>query len=552
MTTATEMQALVDRWIEDVERQEQFVNGTAAENVVLRDGRQLKTMAKLEAEAQLNVDVAVAASTNATNKAALATGASATAIAAAEYAQAALALNTVERVFRTYADVAGGIGALTEGDWFLVYSDQAPRAGQQSLYSKTGGVATYEGPFISTVGSIVSKGDSGVRYSIQLPPILDGAGKDNSSPFNIGISRNNFPANHEGSGAPYFYTDDVGFLVMNGNQDRGRTNVNIPGIGQYFETQFWFAGRFNTEWQLVNLGMDGSTRRIAQTLAPANGTDRDAAEWSFGVDKLNFYDFFGGIGMQWNLRTGINDHNLPVLYRFAINGVPVASQMNAAGNARKNLPFYTSADRLVLDGPTNQRGASNTGGLLGEHCLQELWDTTPVNGSRFARRIANPVTGAYTFDDDSGTTTGLLTGQSLRNLGAGGVRHFMQSSVGGDAYYVTHREGADSYSWSFGMRFDDGAFIIANTSTGLGLKPAITIARDTQIVSFPKAVKLASATVGTLPTPSGSLIGAMVNCTNARNAGEAEGAGTGSPVVCQLVGGSHIWQIPGIAGAATA
>lgn len=65
MTTASEMQAKVAKWVADVDRQELFINGTADQDVVLRDGRRLKTMAKLEAEAGIEIDRAELAANNA-------------------------------------------------------------------------------------------------------------------------------------------------------------------------------------------------------------------------------------------------------------------------------------------------------------------------------------------------------------------------------------------------------------------------------------------------------------------------------------------------------
>lgn len=65
MTTASEMQAKVARWFADVDRQTKFINGRSDEEVVLSDGRRLKTMAKLEAEANIQVDAATAAAAEA-------------------------------------------------------------------------------------------------------------------------------------------------------------------------------------------------------------------------------------------------------------------------------------------------------------------------------------------------------------------------------------------------------------------------------------------------------------------------------------------------------
>lgn len=59
MATVPEIQQKVTDWLADVERQLQFVNGTEDGTVTLRDGRVLKTMARLQTEARVIIDGAL-------------------------------------------------------------------------------------------------------------------------------------------------------------------------------------------------------------------------------------------------------------------------------------------------------------------------------------------------------------------------------------------------------------------------------------------------------------------------------------------------------------
>gem|GEM_PF-6644382 len=113
--------------------------------------------------------------------------------------------------------------------------------------------------------TIVSRGNGGTRYRATLGDSIDGGEANNRSDLMLNIGRFPFAVDHDGSGAPYPYVDDVGSITMNMDASRNLRNPENGGFGLFFESKFWQDGRFNTE-----MHVRGRARRIGPTGVPGD------------------------------------------------------------------------------------------------------------------------------------------------------------------------------------------------------------------------------------------------------------------------------------------
>lgn len=98
-------------------------------------------------------------------------------------------------------------------------------------------------------------------------------------------------------------------------------------------------------------GVDYSYNKVG----PFTGGNPQTA-WGLWGDRINFFDTVGGNNHLAILSNGPNSID-GALYAFGVgsslsfnkNGVPVARQINAAGNAYLNLPYIDSANRLAIE-----------------------------------------------------------------------------------------------------------------------------------------------------------------------------------------------------------
>lgn len=372
--------------------------------------------------------------------------------------------------------------------------------------------------FNESFDSIVSRGDDGTRYRATLGDSIDGGGVNNRSDLMLNIGRFQFAANHAGSGAPYDYVDDVGSFTMNMDADRNLRNNENGGFGLFFESKFWFGGRFNTEMQMCAGGLDGSARRVFQGIFPENGTDRDAAQLAYGVDRLIGYDFFGEPRFDWDLRGGVFNHAAGTRYRFASNNTALTQQLNAAGNAYISLPYIDNFDNLVFTRPLFQQTPIATN-LLGVRAAYTVFATSG-QAEDTAIFVACPAIASGDFYGQKvvGNVAGRLAQQVYNSgLGSSCLDLQVQQGAGNDCQLSFSNIGGGTVSWTIGYDNSDADKMkIEASRRTVGNAAALFVEFDPakNISYFAKPPKLPSYVVAALPSAVTVGAGALAFCTD--------------------------------------
>jgi len=324
----------------------------------------------------------------------VATGARDQAVTAAGTAVAALGATSITGTYPTKAEMDAAAGPFANGVYLAVIADEA-QGGERTIYRKVSGSMVFVDFALpkSYRGTLTNLSGPTTRQVMQMPDVDDGGGNNNRADLSLNVGRFPFAANHEGSGAPYAYVDDVGSITMNMDPNRNLRNTENGGFGLFFESKFWQAGIFNTEMQMCAGGLDGSARRVFQGIFPEDGVTRGKSNLSTGVDKWLWLDYYGALRATYDIQNGIFDHEGATRYDFKGNNHAPHRQINAAGNDYIALPFINNQDFQVTSAPTLYLRAAKNNATYGIHGAHVEQISALASGSYVERVFGNAVTG---------------------------------------------------------------------------------------------------------------------------------------------------------------
>lgn len=314
----------------------------------------------------------------AARQASIATDAAETAIAASDSAAAAATAAQAVHAHKALTKAAAdALLPLPENEWVIVWQDET-QGGVLSLYRVEGGALVYKGDqthlFATSLRTLTAM-FPGQNY-------VDGGGNSNRVDLSIFRSINNFAANHEGSGAPYAYQDQVAGFAVGLQPDATRTNPDMAGCGWFFEPLFYQAGVFAFEVQLRFRGLDDAERRPIQFFLPVDGgTVRGIASVQYQVDRFRIHDWLDVPMIDINVKDKVVQNVTGVSYRFDTQNASIFRQLNAAGNAYLQFGFYDSDDFFRYEAPGVRVAAAKANSVYGQtafeigHCL-----SLPANG----------------------------------------------------------------------------------------------------------------------------------------------------------------------------
>gem|GEM_PF-6441006 len=255
-----------------------------------------------------------------------------------------------------------------------------------------------------------------------------------------------------------------------------------------------------------------------QGIFPENGTDRDAAQLAYGVDRLIGYDFFGVTRFDWDLRGGLFNHSAGTRYRFAGNNVALTQQLNAAGTGYISLPYIDNFDNLVFTRPLFQQTPIATN-LLGVRAAYTVFATSGA-AEDTAIFVACPAiaTGDFFGQKIVGNVGGRLV-QQIYNSGLGSSCLDLQVQQGGgnDCQVSFSNIGSNTVSWTIGYDNSDADKMkIEASRRTVGNAGTLFVEFDPvrNVSHFAKPPKLPSHGVATLPSAVTAGAGALAFCTD--------------------------------------
>ena len=213
---------------------------------------------------------------------------------------------------------------------------------------------------------------------------------------------------------------------------------------------------------------------------------------------------------------------------FVTNSVPIATQLNAAGNAALALPFINADNALSISQPILCQGVTPASNIL--MFLQAL-GTMPNGASMCA--MSGTGTGTIIAFNANVNTSGKLQAALENSNATGTSEHAIIVQEGGGDAVTSYRVYGGTYDgWTVGIdNSDANAFVISSGWALGGAENRVRIDRTTHVVDVGGPVRLKSYTVANAPSASAAGTGAMIYVSN----GDA-----GSP--CLAVSDGSDWK----------
>ena len=434
--------------------------------------------------------------------------------------------------FDTRAKAVAGLAPIANDALLGVMADES-QGGARTIYRKVAGALSLVANLsLVPTGTMTSVG-AARRW---LRVYTDGG----DVPF-TGYIRN--VTNFSGLANPV--DDLVAGLGFNAS-DGGAEDSSKPAFRDAWENAFKNPGDTSTggyfERHIETIFANGGgTRRHLSIYAPrVLGDGQQRMTFEAGVFAINEHDTRVE-RFNWNLANGAINIADGQYVLFGSTNQKVLSQLTPAGDSYIGIKLQNALGEMAFEAPIYNGGGTRTN-LFGNaaHYTAYFDATSLPDGARLFDLRGTAAAGAYvrpySFNVD---TTGLVETRVRNSLGP---VCDSRSAAGGDSW---RSDAADAVSFSTGAA-TDGVWALARGDTLADR--LVSVRRGDGVATFAAPLVLKSYTVGTLPTPTAALANAITRATDARNAGQAEGAGTGSLVECT----GSIWKIPGIAGAVAA
>ncbi|WP_422058604.1 hypothetical protein [Sphingomonas sp.] len=446
--------------------------------------------------------------------------------------------------FKTWSAAAASTGTIDET--IIVLGDSGshldPVTGSPTPVSNSGRFArraggleriddyssTAQAFYVATVPPATpASGTSQAGLQFDSPNRSEG-GVPSSVRFALTFSHNPYAANAQYSGQPE-YTNNVAGLSWNLNSSltpivntKGAPSIRIehrfkvPTINPANPGGWIDGSEFHHAMHTVGSG--GIEYRPISVYAPFNNADwaYDSGV-SFTAAKHTFADGYRNVHVSLIFSgTEGGDKSIFLSNQVRIshegNNTPWQRQMNAAGNARLNLPFLDFKNHLQIGQPIYASIASPG---LNQLDIQSLFALTGVagftNGARLVYMNTNAITGSATGFEAELSASTRFDGFSVRNTHASG-RSGGRIIGNGNLFLDFFRE-TDFQQWGMGLR-TDGTFAIGQQVQGTAIADAIRINFTTLQTTFLYPPKLPSYTVAGLPNPTTVGAGAEAFCTN--------------------------------------
>lgn len=277
------------------------------------------------------------------------------------------------------------------------------------------------------------------------------------------------------------YINDVWALGINTAGVGTRDDLSRPYCALHWSTKSYKNTgdtQPSSEFYLLSIDTNGVSRRPIAWSAKYDGSDSVV---SVQTDLFVFYNAAAKPKISFGLTSGIININDGLAFYFAKNNVPIAYQVNAAGNANIPLPYINSNDHIVISRPIT---GSATGAPVNV--------INPVVGGTAVLNLTAPNAASAGLQLTAGTGVAAKTGQiSVDNGGNLVVR---QVTTGGALYFD----------------FNDLA-VWRDRNAGFAHRMVIS----SSSAQFNVPLKAPSYTVATLPNPSAAGAGALIYVTDA-------------------------------------
>ncbi len=379
----------------------------------------------------------------------------------------------------------------------------------------------------------------------------NGAGGNDAVNAGMWVTALNF--SNDTSGLKGTYYDTVIGVGVNNDGNWGALNPGMPVLSIRMESQFNQGGAGNVligEYFHEFRSVDGIVCRPIATVVPFNSAHWNTGDFSTvlrgaiisfsdgGGSQRVLMDFTTGAGII-QLLDGGSGQGHPQLV-FNTNNRRVASQGNAAGTDSIPLPYVRADNRLQVSQPLT-RTLSMSVGATGVPSADEILVDGPVAGGYLMiAQLNTAVTGAFNYLYAVGSVSGELKATNFLNQDTGSTATLVDERTSYGDCYRRILNFTSFKTWNDGHRASDGAWCIGQGFNTLATDNAIEIMPTSRVVRFMEAMRLDTATVGSLPTPTLSLLGALVYVTDLVTP-DAPGAVTGGTVECT---GSR-WKVVG-------
>lgn len=479
-----------------------------------------------------------------------------------------LAISGVKGVFDTKSAANAGLSGLANGTLVLVKADET-KSGASWHYQVSGGAFVDKGAAITngpiTVPRNVTPATSSSTTIFEVipdEPLTNSAGGNDAVVSAMRQTTNYLTQGP--TGHANYYNSVIG-LGLNINDSFAPLNAAQAAASSRIEFKFAQgnpSSNFGAEYHMASLIAVGNFEFRAYTAFIAHNKDK----WHLSADgtavmqaayqhvfadgrniariQCEFSDTTAR--MYWTKGNQVGSC-APQIFYAENNRAPI-TLINAAGTAYVEAFKLTSGDRMLFSNPETRQMAQSTG-ILGFGTVNaETQFLSPAGGSIGQVVTWQNVTGDFTPVVYHGSVSGNAM-LIARNTGSGGKIGQIIAANNGAAYLGF--EDANAGSAGFQIRQPAGAATLEIDAGYRGAVGAVIMAkfhRTSGMAEFPNGALLGLKTVGTLPTPTTGDKGRSFFCTNARNAGEGPGAGTGSIVACN----GSAYTIPGIAGAVAA
>lgn len=325
------------------------------------------------------------------------------------------------------------------------------------------------------------------------------------------------------------YIDDVWTMGIGIGSTVGTRAPGQAALAITMESKYYSGPSATSPWSefhITHIGTNDVERRI---MSFVGAHDDSYIGGGFQTDVLNFYDRSGAQRIKFDMANATTVVSLVNETNFrGMNNAPILQQLNAAGNAYKNLPFLDDDDRLRAYLPAAFMGQTPTTGLLPNTCFAVLATTAPpggrvfysagpaVTGSLFggwfeASATADFTVGAYNTNDTSTTSQVRFWALAVGSY----CDPFIQFTINGAVDWSVGADNSEGDAFKIckagAIGSNDALSIDTNLNVALGSAALATNATD----GFFYTQSCAGAPSG-VPTSKTGRVPTVVDTTNGR------------------------------------
>ncbi len=246
----------------------------------------------------------------------------------------------------------------------------------------------------------------------------------------------------------------------------GREDATKASLAVEFEQHYLLGGALPAgfEWHLALIDTTGTQHRPITGWFSKDGTAANTG-LLLQASYVGIHDYDGTQRIKiFNAQNKVTVASPILAWEFGQNNVAVHKQLNAAGDAYLNLPYYDGDNRMRFGGP-----GAMTGSVPGSGTYPTIFfavqPTSPASDSTVLKLYGGTVTGNILGLDVSGAETGNLSTRVYNtNISSGTAHAFGEFRVGGASAgdpYVTFIVPSAAY-WNVGVdNSDTDAFVWA-------------------------------------------------------------------------------------------